>query len=62
MKLKALIKKLQKIEEKHGNLDCVVDMDDNGYYNLENVKAEEDMEDERVGQRIVVNLRSSNES
>ena len=38
MKVKELIKKLQKLEEKHGNLEVIIDYDEHGWYETEKVE------------------------
>jgi len=54
MKVKGLIKKLQKV---NGELEVVVDMDENGFYFLMDAKVELDEDQEEV-----LNLISSSES
>ncbi len=60
MKLKTLIKKLQKLEKDHKNADVVVDFDENGFFNLEKVIIVRDGDDDAPG-KMLVNLKSSNE-
>jgi hypothetical protein len=57
MKVKELIKKLQKFDE---NLPVTIDRDDNGYYCLDNVSLMSDAEYD--GEYLSVNIKSSNES
>lgn len=58
MKLKTLIKRLQKLEAKHKTVDVIVDFDEHGYFNLEKVKVVKDKETKKV----MINLQSSNET
>lgn len=56
MKLKKLIKKLQELESLHGNLDVIVDQDENGHYEV--TKAEFVMDEGND----FINIKSTNES
>ena len=58
MKLKTLIKKLQKLENEHKDRDVVVDFDENGFLNLEDVKL---VKGENNDGKKLINLKSSNE-
>jgi hypothetical protein len=58
MKVRALIKKLEKLEKKIGNKEVIIDFDIHGYYNLEKVKIVKDEDSEA----LLINLKSSNES
>ncbi len=61
MKLKALIKKLEKLEENVGNKEVVIDLEPGvGWYDIENVKLETYENDE--GKReVFINIVSNNE-
>jgi len=56
VKVGELIKKLSKLKEKHGNLDIVIDYDENGYYDTVSVKPIVDDEGD-----LLINIKSSNE-
>jgi hypothetical protein len=56
MKLVNLIIELKELHEKHGNIDVVIDHDENGYHNVEKVKKITDDGNE------FINIKSSNES
>ena len=59
MKLKTLIKKLQKLENEYKDSIVVIDFDDNGFFILEDVNLIKDDGDDG---RWVINLKSSNET
>lgn len=60
MKVSKLIKKLEKLKAKYGNVEAVIDYDENGWYASEEVKPmvhrEQDSED-----ILFINIKSSNE-
>lgn len=56
MSLGELITELTILYKNFGNLPVVVDMDEDGYYRLQNIKADVDEDERRV-----INLISSNE-
>lgn len=60
MKIKELIKKLQKLEEKHGNLEIVIDYDEHGWYNAEKVEKVDHYFDGECHD-CFINIKSSNE-
>lgn len=62
MKLNDLIKRLEKIKEKAGNVNIVVDYDENGWYDLEEVKLIKKVDLMNAEfEKPFVNLKSSNE-
>ena len=62
MKVSELIKKLEKLLKKHGDIYVVVDLDKDGYYNLEKVKMSRTDDAGDTGKGLVCNLISSNEA
>jgi hypothetical protein len=62
MKASTLIQKLQRAIEKGGDLEVVIDFDDNGHYTTEEVSLVKDdsLEDEKP--ICYINIRSSNEA
>lgn len=60
MKLKALIRRLQALDEKEDNIEVVVDFDENGFYKLEKITVITDHSNAEKSTRMV-NLVSSNE-
>ena len=65
IKLKKLIEKLTKLEEKHGDVPVVVDYDDGDWYDLEKVQVihyHDDSANDYSGRTdTFINLQSSNE-
>lgn len=61
MKVGMLIAKLKKLKEKHGNLDIVIDYDENGWYSSEKVEVLDHYDDEDFECEFI-NIKSSNES
>ena len=59
MKLKTLIKKLQKLENEYKDSIVVIDFDDNGFFILEDVNL---IKDDGNDGRWMINLKSSNET
>lgn len=60
MKVKQLIKKLTKLQEKHGNIDIVIDYDENGWYSSEKVEVLDHLDDGEFECKFI-NIKSSNE-
>ena len=61
LRISDVVKKLEKIRAKEGDIECLVDLDEDGYYyNLEKVKAVN--EGAKFCRRKVVNFISSNKA
>jgi len=57
MKVSLLIKKLQKMQKQEGDVDVVIDQDENGFYDLEAVELKHDRELDEM----FINIKSSSE-
>lgn len=57
MNVSKVIKRLEKLQKERGDIRVIIDMDENGWHNVEKINLETDEDDE-----LYINIQSSNEA